>query len=102
MAAKKRFDGQVAWITGAGSGIGKALAIEMARRGATVVVSGRRRANLDDVVSRGRVEVDADERLPMAVVELVGRRVAIEGAHGDSIRGSIRRHRHDDELARLE
>lgn len=50
MAAKKRFDGLVAWITGAGSGIGKALAIELARQGATVVVSGRRRANLDDVV----------------------------------------------------
>lgn len=51
MAAKKRFDGLVAWITGAGSGIGKALAIELANRGATIAVSGRRRANLDDVVA---------------------------------------------------
>ncbi len=50
MAAKKRFDGLVVWITGAGSGIGRALAIELARQGATIAVSGRRRANLDDVV----------------------------------------------------
>ena len=46
----KRWDGQVVWITGAGSGIGKALAIEVAKQGARVAVSGRRRANLDDVV----------------------------------------------------
>lgn len=51
MAAKRRFDGLVVWITGAGSGIGKALAIELAAQGAIVAVSGRRRANLDDVVS---------------------------------------------------
>jgi len=43
------FAGQVAWITGAGSGIGKALAFELAARGAHVVVSGRRLANLESV-----------------------------------------------------
>jgi NAD(P)-dependent dehydrogenase (short-subunit alcohol dehydrogenase family) len=37
-----RFDGQVVWITGGGTGIGKACACEFAREGATVVVSGRR------------------------------------------------------------
>lgn len=47
----KRFEGLVAWITGAGSGIGKALAIELALQGAAVAVSGRRRANLDEVVA---------------------------------------------------
>lgn len=44
-----RFDGQVAWITGAGSGIGKALAIELAKDGAAVAVSGRRQKNLEEV-----------------------------------------------------
>ena len=39
----RRFDGQVAWVTGAGSGIGRELALELARRGAAVGLSGRRR-----------------------------------------------------------
>ncbi len=46
----KRFRDHVAWITGAGTGLGRALAIELARRGAVVAVSGRRRDRLDDVV----------------------------------------------------
>ena len=39
--------GQVAWITGGGSGIGLAGAIELARAGCRVVVSGRDAAKLD-------------------------------------------------------
>lgn len=43
---KKRFDGSIVWITGGGSGIGRALAEEFARTGAKVIVSGRRRERL--------------------------------------------------------
>jgi len=42
----RRFDGQVAWITGGGSGIGQACAIALAERGADVVLSGRRHGPL--------------------------------------------------------
>ena len=46
-----RFDGKVAWVTGGGSGIGRALVLELARQGATVAVSGRRVERLDEVVA---------------------------------------------------
>jgi NAD(P)-dependent dehydrogenase (short-subunit alcohol dehydrogenase family) len=41
--------GRVIFITGAGSGLGKALAIACARSGASVILSGRSRAKLDRV-----------------------------------------------------
>ena len=47
----RRFDGQVAWVTGAGSGIGRELALELARRGAAVGLSGRRRDRLEEVAT---------------------------------------------------
>ena len=47
---KKRFSGQVAWLTGASSGIGKELALQLAREGADVAVSARREERLRDVV----------------------------------------------------
>ena len=40
-------DGKVAWITGGGSGIGLAAAVELAKLGAKVAISGRTRATLD-------------------------------------------------------
>jgi NADP-dependent 3-hydroxy acid dehydrogenase YdfG len=42
-------DGQVAWVTGAGTGIGMGGAIDLAKAGATVVLSGRRMEPLQDV-----------------------------------------------------
>lgn len=40
--------GKVAWITGAGSGIGQAGAVELARAGARIVISGRRTEVLEE------------------------------------------------------
>ena len=44
--------GQVAWITGAGTGIGESAALKLAAAGCTVVVSGRRSEPLDSLVGR--------------------------------------------------
>jgi NADP-dependent 3-hydroxy acid dehydrogenase YdfG len=38
--------GKIVWVTGGGSGIGQAAAVELAKAGATVIVSGRRAAAL--------------------------------------------------------
>lgn len=41
--------GKVAWVTGASSGIGEALTYELARRGAKVIISARRKNELERV-----------------------------------------------------
>ena len=45
-----RLENQVAVVTGSGRGIGRAIALELAREGASVVVSSRTRDQLDSVV----------------------------------------------------
>jgi citronellol/citronellal dehydrogenase len=52
-------DGQVAVVSGGGSGLGRATALELAALGAQVVVCGRRQEPLDETVAaaeEGRVE----------------------------------------------
>jgi len=59
----KRFENQVVWITGGGSGIGRALALAFAKEGAVVAVSGRREERLQEVVQ----EVEASGAKALAV-----------------------------------
>src|SRR5258708_36240452 len=56
--------GKIAWVTGGGSGIGQGSAVELARGGATVLVSGRRADALSETVAlikqaRGKGEAEA-------------------------------------------
>ena len=41
------FSNKVVWITGASSGIGKALAIELSKQNATLILSSRKTADLE-------------------------------------------------------
>ena len=46
-----RLTGKIAWVTGAGTGIGEAAALALAAAGATVILTGRRSAPLEAVAS---------------------------------------------------
>jgi len=48
----QNLSGQVAWITGAGTGIGESAALKLAEAGCAVVLSGRRPEPLDSLVAR--------------------------------------------------
>lgn len=49
-----KLSGKIAWVTGAGSGIGEAAALALAEEGSIVVLTGRRRGPLEHVAGRIR------------------------------------------------
>ncbi|TCJ38174.1 SDR family NAD(P)-dependent oxidoreductase [Parafrankia sp. BMG5.11] len=75
--------GQVAWITGASSGIGAALARGWAKRGGHVILSGRDEVRLGEVASSLSGEaliLPFDVRDEAALAEATGKALAWKGA----------------------
>jgi len=58
--AAKLLHGKVALVTGGGTGLGKATAIELARCGASVVIAGRRAETLESAVAEILGTIGAD------------------------------------------
>jgi NAD(P)-dependent dehydrogenase (short-subunit alcohol dehydrogenase family) len=71
MLAEGSLAGRVALVTGGGSGLGRAIALELGRLGAKVAVLGRRRHVLEETVAQleDGVAVPADVRDPSAVAD---------------------------------
>ncbi len=79
-----RLNGKVAWVTGAGSGIGLAGAKGLAEAGATVVMSGRRKEILEPEAEKLRIlGFDADSE-PLDV--------ANQRAVAQAVKNIVRRH----------
>lgn len=68
-------EGQVALVTGAGRGLGRACAKALAEAGATVVAVARTEGDLDDLASEapGRIEVWVEDVTGEAVLERIER-----------------------------
>ena len=72
--------GKVAWVTGAGSGIGQAAAIALAREGATIVLTGRRKAPLDETAAAikeagGKAVVKAGDLMKSSSVNSIAKAI---------------------------
>ena len=70
--------GKVAWVTGAGSGIGQAAAVALAKAGATVVLTGRRKEPLQETAAAikkagGKAEVKPGDLMKGATVLRIAR-----------------------------
>jgi NAD(P)-dependent dehydrogenase (short-subunit alcohol dehydrogenase family) len=81
----KTLEGKVALVTGASSGIGRATALELARRGAKVIVSARHGAPIETLVAQIKKEAFeataavADVNVEKDVVNLVAKTVSTYG-----------------------
>jgi dehydrogenase/reductase SDR family protein 7B len=62
-----RFKNTVIWITGASSGIGAAMAVELSRKGASLILSARRKDELEKVAER--CTPDSVHILPLDLAE---------------------------------
>src|SRR5881398_1158174 len=94
-------DGKIAIVTGSSRGIGRAIALALAREGARVVLCGRTQATLDDAVAAAGSNargVACDVTSPAGVAALVdGARAAFGGVDilVNNVGGSGARDFHD-------
>ncbi len=83
--SSQTLSGKVALVTGASSGIGRAAAIELARRGAKVVASARRRSEIETLVAGIKNEgyeataAVADINVEQDVIDLVATTISTYG-----------------------
>ena len=78
--ARSNLAGKVIWLTGASSGIGEALAYELATRGALLVLSARREEVLETVRSRC-ANSDQHFVLPLDMLQPDSFTAAVESVH---------------------
>lgn len=76
-----KLTGKIAWITGAGSGIGEAAALALAAEGADLVLTGRRREPLEAVAQKAAshavaTHVEPGDVMQSAAVERIGSFIA--------------------------
>ncbi len=78
-------DGKIAWVTGAGTGIGEAAAVWLAKAGCTAIVTGRRREPLERVAgaiadAKGKVGIECGDLTRWSAVQGMAERIL--AAHG--------------------
>ena len=80
MTGQTDLSGKVAWVTGAGSGVGEAAALLLAGAGAKVVLTGRRKELLEYVATRitaqgGIAQVEAGDLMDHATAPAITARI---------------------------
>jgi NAD(P)-dependent dehydrogenase (short-subunit alcohol dehydrogenase family) len=79
--------GKIAWVTGAGSGIGRASALALAAGGATLILTGRRREPLEETARRidANAVVQPGDVTSAARIQEIGTEIGNKFGHLDIV-----------------